>query len=89
MRIFVRAKTLAKENKVEKISGDLNLFNSNSENDESRLSFVVSVKESPTQGKANEAIIKALADYFKVSKFDVKIISGRTSKKKIIEIGKR
>lgn len=49
-------------------------------------SFDVFVKEPPVEGRANRAIIKALAEYFGVSVFKVNIISGRASRQKIIEI---
>ena len=48
--------------------------------------FVVSVKEPPIKGKANEAIRNALAVYFKTGSSKVKIISGYSSRNKIIEI---
>lgn len=57
--------------KVEKVSDDC---------------FKVWVKEAPTEGKANQAIIKTLADYFDIAASRVMITSGRASKKKIIEI---
>lgn len=47
--------------------------------------FIISVKEPPVQGRANVAIISILKDYFKTQ--HVKIISGWTSRNKIIEIG--
>ena len=71
MKLFIKAKPGAREEKVEKID-DLN--------------FVVSVKEQPIKGKANEAIRNALAVYFKTGSANVKIISGYTSRNKIIEI---
>lgn len=71
MKISVKAKPNAKEEKVEKID-DLN--------------YVVSVKEPPVKGKANEAIRNALAMYFKTASSKVKIVSGYSSRNKIIEI---
>lgn len=71
MKIFVKAKPNAREEKVEKID-DLN--------------YVVSVKEPPVKGKANEAIRNALAVYFKTGSSCVKIISGFSARNKIIEI---
>lgn len=71
MKIFVKAKPRAKEQKIEKV-------------DENR--FVVFVKEAPEKGKANEAIIKVLAEYFKVSKSNIKLVSGFSSENKIFEI---
>lgn len=71
MKIFIKAKPSAKENKIEKLN---------------ETHFVVSVKEPPIKGMANAGIIKVLAEYFKVSPSQIKIISGYTSKNKIIEI---
>jgi len=48
--------------------------------------IVVSVKEPPEKGKANTAIRNALAVYFKTASARVKIISGYSSRNKIIEI---
>jgi len=73
MKIFVKARPRAKEEKVEKI-------------DESN--FVVSVKEPPVQGRANTAISRVLAEYFKVSNFQVRLIFGFSSKQKVFEIDK-
>lgn len=58
-------------NKIEKMSEDC---------------FKIWVKEAPTEGKANEAVIKILADHFGIAASRVEIISGRTVKKKIIKI---
>ena len=46
----------------------------------------VYVAEPPMEGKANHAIVEALADYFSVKKRDVSLISGHTSKQKLFEI---
>lgn len=48
--------------------------------------FVVSVKEPPINGRANWAICLAVADYFGVSPSRVSILSGQTTKNKIVEI---
>ena len=71
MKIFVKVKPRAREEKVIKIS-DTN--------------FKVWVKEPPEKGRANRAVLKALSNYFDISQSDIKIISGSTSKLKIIEI---
>ena len=73
MKIFVKVKPKAKVEKVEKIN-DIN--------------FKVQVTQSPEKGKANLAVIKALANYFNVSQSDIEIVSGSTSKLKIINITK-
>ncbi|MBI2644218.1 MAG: DUF167 domain-containing protein [Candidatus Wildermuthbacteria bacterium] len=71
MKIFVKAKPNAKEEKLEKIDEE---------------HFIVSVKEPPVQGRANAAIIKVLALYFLISPSNIRIISGFTSKSKILDI---
>ncbi len=50
-------------------------------------SFVVYLREKPHDGEANMALIKLLADYFKISKTSIKILSGQKSHHKIIELG--
>jgi len=49
-------------------------------------SFVVRVKEPPKEGKANQAIIKLLAQHFGVPQSQVRILSGFKTKHKVIEI---
>lgn len=71
MKIFVTAKPRAGENKIEKID---------------ETNFKVSVTAPPIKGFANKAIIELLADYFNVSKSQVKLISGFSSKEKVFEI---
>ena len=71
MKIFIRAKPGAREEKVEKIDDN---------------HFIVSVKEPPVKGQINEAIKKALSKFFKTKAYLVRIVSGRTSRQKIIEI---
>ncbi len=89
MKIIVKAKTRAKEDKVERVSQTtLDLVSKNLDNKkiEEMVTYKVSVKAVPVDGKANEAIIKALAEYFDVSKSNITLISGQTSKQKIFEI---
>jgi uncharacterized protein (TIGR00251 family) len=85
MRVFVKAKPGAKDEKIEPPPAKLWQV-SNSDTSENKEWFKVWVKEPPLQGKANEAIIKVLADYFKVSKSQVKLISGSATKQKVFEI---
>jgi len=40
----------------------------------------------PEDGLANAQLIDILSDYFKVKKYQIKIIKGSTSKNKLIEI---
>lgn len=48
----------------------------------------VYVKEPPLEGRANRAIVEALADYYKVKKNMVFFLSGEKFKKKLFEIHK-
>ena len=74
MKISVRVKANAKEERVEKI-GDSD--------------FLVTVKAKPIEGEANYAVVKALAGYFGVSKSKVVLVRGQTSQQKIFSIEKR
>jgi uncharacterized protein (TIGR00251 family) len=49
-------------------------------------SFTVKVKEPAREGRANQAVIKLLAEHFSLSKSQVKILSGFRSRNKVIEI---
>ena len=71
MKISVKVKAGSSREKVEKI-GDNN--------------YAVWVREKPAEGKANEAVIKALAECFNIAKSRVNLLKGRTSKQKIFEI---
>ncbi len=46
----------------------------------------VYVNQPPLEGKANRAATQALADYFKISKSKVNLVSGAKSKHKLFEI---
>ncbi|MBI4135139.1 DUF167 domain-containing protein [Candidatus Uhrbacteria bacterium] len=78
MKIFVKAKPGAKEEQVEKIDPPAGRAG--------ETHFVVAVREPPVQGRANLAIVKALADYFGVAPTRVRIISGYTARQKVVEI---
>ncbi len=71
MKIFIKANPNAKEEKIRRI-------------DEAH--FEVWVKEPPRAGKANQAIVRLLAEHFHVPISRVSITSGFTSKNKIIEV---
>jgi hypothetical protein len=49
-------------------------------------SFIVKVKEPPREGKANQAVIRLLANHFGVPKSQVRILVGFSSKTKVIEV---
>lgn len=48
--------------------------------------FTVAVREPPIGGKANRAIIAALADHFNVSASQVRIVLGHASRHKVVDI---
>ncbi len=83
MKISVKAKTNAKTEKVERLT-QAKLPLSNSENES--IVYRVEVKEPPIGGKANEAIIKALAKYFNTPPSSVRLVRGQSSKNKFFEI---
>lgn len=84
MRIFVKAKTDAKTVFVKEIIEPISLF---SNTDRKSISvYTVSVKEPAVDGKANKAIIHALAEYFNVAPSLITLVSGATAKQKIFEI---
>lgn len=44
------------------------------------------ITAAPVDGAANDAVIRALADYFHVPKSQIKIIRGATSRNKVVEL---
>ena len=71
MRISVFAHPNSKRPRIDKdLLGDLHVY----------------VNQPPLEGKANKAVVEALADYFKVSKSKVVLIRGEKSKLKVFEI---
>ncbi|MDD5738817.1 MAG: DUF167 domain-containing protein [Candidatus Pacebacteria bacterium] len=71
MKVNIKVKTKAKQEKV------VEMGNNN---------FEVHVKQLPEQGKANIAVIKILAKYFKIPQNNIKILAGKTNSRKIAEI---
>jgi len=51
-------------------------------------SFIVKVKEPPREGKANQAVIKLLAEHFGVPQSRVRILRGFRSRNKVIEVAR-
>ncbi|MFH0985919.1 MAG: DUF167 domain-containing protein [Candidatus Omnitrophota bacterium] len=72
MKLTIKVKTNAKENAVQEMPGG---------------ELRVLVKAPPQEGRANEAVIEALAAHFKVPKSRVAIVGGFKSKTKIVQIG--
>jgi len=48
--------------------------------------FEVRVKEKAEQGRANRAVIKVLANYFKIDESKIRLIKGFKERNKIFEI---
>ena len=71
MKIFVKAKPFAQEEKIKKVD---------------EINFIVWVKDPPKDGKANRAITKALALYFNVASSRVNLVSGFSSRQKVFEV---
>lgn len=46
----------------------------------------ISLKSKPELGKANRELIKSLSEHFKISTNKIKILSGFSSRKKVVEI---
>ena len=72
MKYAIAVKTNAKQVKVEETGpGELR----------------VQVKAPPREGRANEAVIEAIAGYFRVPKSRIVILAGHASKRKIVRVG--
>lgn len=71
MKFSIRVKPNAKESRVEKLgTGE----------------FLVWVRAPAQEGRANQAAIKALSEYFSLPKSRIMIIKGTHAKNKIVEV---
>jgi uncharacterized protein (TIGR00251 family) len=61
-------------------------FNSSGRIEVNGNEIVISIKSEPKRGKANKEIIRKIAEFFGVLEGSIHIISGLTSRKKVIEI---
>ena len=61
-------------------------FNSSGKIQVNGNEIIISIKSEPKHGKANKELIKKTSDFFGVPENSIRIISGLTSRKKIIEI---
>jgi uncharacterized protein (TIGR00251 family) len=73
MRIYVKVLPRSSKNEIQKSSEG---------------EYRVKLTAPPVDNQANEMLIKLMADYFAVAKSSVKILSGKTAKIKLLEIGK-
>ena len=48
--------------------------------------IAISIKSQPERGRANKELLKKLAAHFGVSEERIRIVSGLTSRKKIVEV---
>lgn len=72
MRITVNVHPNSKRARIEKdLLGTLHVY----------------VVQPPLQGRANQAVIEALAKHFKTKKSSIYLISGMKSKSKVFEVG--
>ncbi len=71
MKIFVKAKPNSKNENIEQVA---------------KAHFIISVKEPPIRGIANEAIAKAIAKHFNINRSQVRLTFGFSSKEKTFEI---
>lgn len=71
MKIFVKAKVGAKEEKMKALS---------------QTHFEIWVKEKPIKGRANKAIVEILADHFSISPSRVTLAGGISSKTKVFDV---
>ena len=72
MRITVRVKPNARSTSVEKRPDG---------------SYLVRVNAPPVEGKANEALVQILADYFDRPRSAIAIVRGSRGREKVVEIG--
>jgi len=69
--IQIKVKPRAKKNSFVQIEGN---------------SYAADIKSPPVDGKANAELISLTARYFKCSKAEVKIKSGKSSRQKLVQI---
>lgn len=71
MRIYLKVISRSSQNIVEKISEG---------------EYRVKLTAPPVDGKANEALIKLLAEYFNVSKSAILIVGGKSMRRKMVDV---
>jgi uncharacterized protein (TIGR00251 family) len=71
MRIYVKVTPRSSKNEVVKIADG---------------EYKVRLTAVPVEGAANEALVKLLAEHFAVAKSNIKIVGGKSARRKIIEI---
>lgn len=69
MKLVLKVKPGAKQNRVEKIAEN---------------QFKVWVKAPPAEGRANQAVIEILAEYLNLPKSKLEIVQGLSGKSKVV-----
>ena len=72
MRIYIKVIPRASQNKIEKISEG---------------EYRAHLTAPPVDGAANVMLIRILAEYFGVAKSNVTIIGGKSSSRKMVDVG--
>lgn len=73
LRIYLKVVPRSSQNKIKKIN---------------KNQYKAWVTVIPEKGKANKAVTKLLAEYFKVAQSQIEIIGGKTARVKIIDVTK-
>jgi len=71
VRISVRTKPGARVESVERVDD---------------THFVVAVRERPIEGRANQAVVAALARHFNIAPSRIRIVSGAGGRNKIVDV---
>jgi len=80
MRVYVKVKPNSKEVKV--VPPSQRLLQTAEVSDY----YTVCVKEPPVEGKANDAVIKALSLHFSIPRSRIALVAGSASKTKVFQI---
>ncbi|AWD33150.1 Putative conserved hypothetical protein [Candidatus Fokinia solitaria] len=78
--MIIEVKVIVNASKNEVVGFEQDLFGNKT--------LKIKVNAVPQNGKANDALIRLLATYFNISKGDITIIKGITSRTKLIKITK-
>lgn len=71
MRVYIKVIPRSSQNSVEKISAG---------------EYRVRLTAPPVDGKANEALIKTLAEHFGVAKSNILIVGGKSTQRKMVDV---
>ena len=71
MRIYISVSPRSSKNEIKKLSEG---------------EYKVKIKAPPVDGKANDMLIKVLAEYFKVPSSCISIVGGKSTKRKMVDI---